>query len=98
MDGRRADPRALNLPAGAYILNAILTANNNATTTQTVSCRSIGLGPQLDQDREMVALTGSLSSSAPLTMTLRCTASSTEGSFLDVNYTAVKVATLTETA
>jgi hypothetical protein len=99
----------LELPAGNYILNAHLTANNNATTQQDVSCRlfgsgafgranSIGLGPGTSLDRQVISLTGSVDLVQPTsTVTVRCTASSTEGNFLDIGFTAVQVGALTET-
>ena len=96
----------LNLPAGAYILNAHLTANNNATTNQSVNCRflgagafgrasSIDLGPNTNLDRQVIALTGSVNLTQTVAVTVRCTATSTEGNFLDIGFTAVRVGTLT---
>ena len=45
----------------------------------------------------MIAFTSSVTLGATTALTLRCTASSTEGNFLDINFTAVRVGTLTAT-
>jgi hypothetical protein len=97
--------RSLSLPAGKYILNAVVQADNDAATPSTAGCQitintgsvdgaSVRPGVDGSDDQDVIALTGGATLVAPATATLDCSASTAFGTWKSFSLTAIKVASL----
>lgn len=100
----------LDLPAGDFIVNASLVANNNAATPEQFGCRlflgatliaetafnNLQITPNLEAgSRESVGLTGGGTLDAPGTASVVCQASTASGNWLGLTITAIKVSSVT---
>lgn len=102
----------LTLPAGHFVVNAAVVANNNDGTSATVGCtlvlgsttiasifdtESFILAPTgTPGERESIALTGAGTLAAAGTARIVCRTSATSGNYLAATIVATKVASLTK--
>ena len=103
----------LSLPAGSYVINASLVANNNSGADNGAFCRLELNGTTIDQlgaaelplgpgsaaaSRESIALTGAGTLAAAADATVVCRAANSSGNWLERTMTAVQVASLAGSA
>jgi hypothetical protein len=97
--------RSFSLPAGKYILNASVDANNNAASSSLAGCsidingssiddENVNPGPDGTDDGDGIAMTGGATLSSTGTAALHCSASTTSGTWESSSLTAIKVASL----
>jgi hypothetical protein len=101
----------LSLPAGSFVVNASLTANNNRASANEIFCRLEIGGATVDQlgnqgmplatntdpgSRESVSLAGAGTLAAPASANVVCRASVAEGNWLERTVTAIQVANLAQ--
>ena len=103
----------LSLPAGSFVINATLVANNNVVGANGVFCRLELNGTTIDQlgiselplgptssagERESIAMTGAGTLATPADVTVVCRALTADGNWLERTITAIQVGTLTQSA
>jgi hypothetical protein len=98
---------SLSLPAGNFVLEGKVLANNNAGAQTFAHCElllgasvidagfdGVSLGKNVELDRAYLVVSGAGSLSSPGTATIVCNVGSTEGNYLQRSLTATKVASI----